>query len=505
MLAEEAVDKSDEIFDYATSKPYVQAWSDGFKKLTDGKSAGNLRAMHTSIAAGKFLDVQLDDAAKKVPVSFKVVDAGEREKCAEGVYTGLSIGGKYVKRWKDEATGKTRYTADLAEGSLVDNPCMYGATFEFVRSAGAAPELRKFKGGASATETPAVEPAPVVEKVAAREDVSPKEGKSEYGDVTFADPTNKKYPIDTAAHIRAAWNYINKQKNADKYSPKDRATIKRKIINAWKSKIDKDGPPSAEKSAASELEKASFWNVQSLGCILDSLSMLLGNLEMAFGMDRAKPEDQPAIDSLKAAAQSLGDALTTIVDNALGELTGSYSEDTGDMAAAAPVGELKKDAPATDPKPPEPVKTEASVDVAAIVKATATELLAGINEAIEKQITTHVVKALEPLTQIPQSVEGSIQKAVGETVKGAVETAAGELRKGIEDLDKRVKVCEDRPAQAGSPVRRVEKAIGAGAPVEGKPSVEAMQKFLDAARKSGKVSQEAMTELTLFAAQQVMP
>ena len=38
-----------------------------------------------------------------------------------------------------------------------------------------------------------------------------------YGDVTYADPKNGKYPIDTEAHIRAAWSYINMPKNAAQY------------------------------------------------------------------------------------------------------------------------------------------------------------------------------------------------------------------------------------------------------------------------------------------------
>ena len=49
-----------------------------------------------------------------------------------------------------------------------------------------------------------------------REDVSPKEGVHEYGNVEFADPTNKKYPIDSAEHVRAAWSYINHKDNAAK-------------------------------------------------------------------------------------------------------------------------------------------------------------------------------------------------------------------------------------------------------------------------------------------------
>jgi hypothetical protein len=72
-----------------------------------------------------------------------------------------------------------------------------------------------------------------------------------YGDVEYADPGYqedkvKRYPIDTAEHIRAAWNYINKEENSSKYSSEDLQKIKDKIISAWKDKIEKDGPPSAE-------------------------------------------------------------------------------------------------------------------------------------------------------------------------------------------------------------------------------------------------------------------
>lgn len=69
--------------------------------------------------------------------------------------------------------------------------------------------------------------------------------EQDYGDVKFADPTNKKYPIDTPEHIRAAWDYINKGKDSDKYDAEGVKAIKAKIIAAWKKHIDKNGPPSA--------------------------------------------------------------------------------------------------------------------------------------------------------------------------------------------------------------------------------------------------------------------
>ncbi len=69
-----------------------------------------------------------------------------------------------------------------------------------------------------------------------REDVSPKEGLREYGDVTFADQTNKKYPIDTPEHVRAAWSYINHKDNAAKYDKDEVKVIKDRIKRAAKDK-----------------------------------------------------------------------------------------------------------------------------------------------------------------------------------------------------------------------------------------------------------------------------
>jgi len=67
-----------------------------------------------------------------------------------------------------------------------------------------------------------------------RKDVRPKEGKREHGDVKFADPVNKKYPIDTQEHIRAAWSYINHKDNAAKYDADEVKTIKNRIKRAAK-------------------------------------------------------------------------------------------------------------------------------------------------------------------------------------------------------------------------------------------------------------------------------
>ena len=69
-----------------------------------------------------------------------------------------------------------------------------------------------------------------------RDDVSPQEGERKYGDVQYADPTNKKYPIDTEEHVRAAWSYINHKDNAAKYDKDEVQTIKNLIKRAAKDK-----------------------------------------------------------------------------------------------------------------------------------------------------------------------------------------------------------------------------------------------------------------------------
>lgn len=72
------------------------------------------------------------------------------------------------------------------------------------------------------------------QKIDRRDDVNPGEGEEKYGDVEFADATNKKYPIDTPEHVRAAWNYINHKENAAKYDADEVETIKSRIKRAAK-------------------------------------------------------------------------------------------------------------------------------------------------------------------------------------------------------------------------------------------------------------------------------
>ena len=140
---EEIPDRSDEILDYESSKPLIQAWSDEVARATGGQSLGNIRVMHGKQVAGKITNMTFKDAERALDIVVKVVDDNEWRKVLEGCYTGFSIGGSYDKKWQD---GKyTRYTANPTEISLVDRPCVPTAMFFEVVKADGLKEQRQFQ------------------------------------------------------------------------------------------------------------------------------------------------------------------------------------------------------------------------------------------------------------------------------------------------------------------------------------------------------------------------
>lgn len=144
LVTEEIVDQAGEILDYESSKAHFQEWSDGISKASGGNSLGNLRLMHQPTIAGKLVELNFDDALKQISCVARIVSDDVWKLVLEGCLTGFSMGGKYVKRWKDEARkGVHRFTARPVEVSVVDNPCVSTATFEYIKSDGST-ELRKF-------------------------------------------------------------------------------------------------------------------------------------------------------------------------------------------------------------------------------------------------------------------------------------------------------------------------------------------------------------------------
>ena len=313
-IAEELADKSGEIMDYESSKPYFQKWSAEFEKATDGESLGNVREMHTRSAVGRLTLIEFDDKAKRIDVCAKIVDEAAWQKVLEKVYTGFSIGGGYIKRWADAANAALkRYTANPAEVSLVDNPCLGTAHYSMVKVDGTVEEIAL--------------------KIAERTDTSPSSGSN------FADAKNKKYPLDTAAHVRAAASYFGMPKNRKEYSAADQATIDKKIQQA---KI-KFGIGDAKKFLGAAIDKlhalglhkvaepleaeAGRWALKGLrkgmygvACLANVLAMLDDSAKMAEIEAQCEGDLSEIPDRLKEVRAMLGEVLVDMTEEEVSEL-----------------------------------------------------------------------------------------------------------------------------------------------------------------------------------------
>lgn len=299
-IAEEIPDKAGEIMDYESAKPMFEAWSAEIAKASNGKSVGNLRAMHGSVAAGKLDQIHFDDDARRIVTVAKVVDDAEWNKVIEGVYTGFSMGGRYVKRWPDpQDRDLTRYTPQPMEVSLVDHPCIPSATFEVLKTDGTV-ELRKFKSA---------------ERDISRETL-------EFADPGYQGDRKKRYPLDSEAHIRAAWAYIHHEKNQKPYTPAEIAKIKARIVAAWKAKIDRNGPPLAAGKATRPQDLAkNLGDVSQMALVIDDLTSTLE----AYGLSGNDPS---LSDALRSHIEDLVGILKSLVEQATAGLVDS-SDDSG--------------------------------------------------------------------------------------------------------------------------------------------------------------------------------
>lgn len=133
-----------------------------------------------------------------------------------------------------------------------------------------------------------------LEGIERREDVSEADKKRAESEAEkFADPVNKKYKLDTEAQIRAAWSYIGMPKNQKKYSAGEVSAIKRRIVSAWKKKIDKAGPPSAQDNKESATMADEITEMTSAAFVeaLNALSAKVESLVAAQHGDEEEDQD----------------------------------------------------------------------------------------------------------------------------------------------------------------------------------------------------------------------
>lgn len=393
--ADETPDGAREIFDYAASKPLIQAWSEDIYQASGGQSRGNVRAMHAMVAAGKLTELNFLDEDRAVEVVAQVVDPGEAAKVREGVYTGFSWGGRYAKKWQDGDF--VRYAAQPHELSLVDNPAIKTARFTLVKADGSVEE-RDFHKAAEKKEG----------DYGGREEAG-------YADPGYQADKKPRYPLKiggeySAKRIRAAWNYINKEKNAAQYAASDLEKVRSKIIAAWKEAIDPEGPPSLNKGLSQI-----GWFAEQLAS-LQSLQQDV-DWEAANGMDNS-----PVPGQLRDWLAQGVEILEALVAEELDELL-------ADLA-----------------------KGEEIMSQEALVKL---EEMEGRLAKLEEGNTA--------LTEKLAEVEGEL---------AAKEEELAKVKGDNEELAKRVKELEDQPAPAKGALKSLGKAQDIEPPAEAEDNVD---------------------------------
>jgi phage head maturation protease len=320
--------------------------------LDDYMRFANIREMHQLSAVGKAQEAGIDD--RGLYVGARIVDPTAWDKVREGVYSGFSIGGKVTGR--DPSDRRVITALRLEEISLVDRPANPEAVFDCWKAQGEmmsaepvqiwhcgngdhrhlakADALRCIETqgppSAAASAIAAVEGA-----LARTEAVIAKKAAASEDDGTYADPGyqsdgKKRYPIDSERHIRAAWWFIHRPRNAQRYTPMQLATIKERIIAAWKAKIDRAGPPAAQQQVAAQERAVSkaLADVGYIARIILHLDWLKDRLAVEAAMEA---DGSPQPQRLQAILAELCDFLNTLV----AEETGELLDGTDDPAALA--------------------------------------------------------------------------------------------------------------------------------------------------------------------------
>jgi phage head maturation protease len=244
----------------------------------------NIREMHLPSAVGIAQEAVVDD--KGLWLRACIVDDEAWRKVREGVYKGFSIGGAVTARAAEAPHIVTGL--DLTEISLVDRPANPDAVFAVWKRADPR---------AKASFTPASDATSGLTDYDLEGASDDKDG-ADFADPGYQADRKKRYPLDSEARIRAAWNYIHHPANQKSYSAAQFAQIRTRIVAAWKAKIDRAGPPASR--GAGKLAKLGDDRVR-LAALADELDWFGGTL----APDGPDDELAPAIARVCAALHAM--------------------------------------------------------------------------------------------------------------------------------------------------------------------------------------------------------
>jgi hypothetical protein len=429
---QEIPDRVGEIFDYEKSKPYFKAWSEGFSDATDGKSKGNIRAMHGKVSAGIAKQIDFVDADKAIDIGAHINDDQEWAKVLAGNYTGFSIGGSYVgDPITEKMDGKDvrRYVANPSEISIVDSPCIPSAKFfQVIKADGVTAEVAFEKApievrgsdddvarfgeslnAAGLTLAKAIEMVDVAAMLDTADDIEKREFSADERKAAAKEGAalpDGSFPIKTKGDLSNAVAAYGRAKN--KAAAKAHIIKRAKALDAldmlpaaWKEKVD----------AAGEVQKG-MWNVSRFAECLECVASIAMSAQSDFDYEG---DNSP---------------VPALLRNWLGEgvdiFKGMADEESSEM-----VGQLKEHANIGADDEIE-MAIAMAIKAGALAKAMATAEAAGgttLDDLFSAQLTTsEIIKAVTGQTEIVPALKAAvIAKAMTTAQKDKLQAAHDHL------------------------------------------------------------------------------
>jgi hypothetical protein len=292
------------------------------------------------------------------------------------------------------------------------------------------------------------------ESVEARAMITEAANPKPYGSVRYADPGYqsdkvKRYPIDTKAHAKAAWSYVNQADNAKKYTAAQLKRIRARI----KSALQKFGVNVANESsqmpeplteAATTISEYYPYDGPD-GQAGFSISAYNGPLTVTVSAyNGVEPADLP--DVAMAAMKAACDAIHAMDPDDDGDIdTGASETDSGDQMETAPASEDVKESEVSD-------TTETTAPEAA---QTADETSASgttpAPEAAEETSATNEESADTPITRA--ELAAVVAEAVAAALKTPAEGAAATAEESAETTEAVAETTEQDDAELRESIR----------------------------------------------------
>lgn len=259
--------------------------------------------------------------------------------------------------------------------------------------------------------------------------------KQPYGDVAYADPgyqkdKKKRYPIDSKAHVRAAWSYVNKPENQKPYTAAQLKRIKGRI----KSAAAKFGIKISEEAGAIALAALTEAFIEGLpeqireamACV--SVSNGPADISVsAYGNDPA--DLQAVVGRLADAVLAALDAVDPDGDGDI-DLPGDPDNGAGWSTESSPTGESNqaKEPTVADESNTQTAAASEAEQARALANMTEEEFTAHANEVIAEALKTGVsavseAERAEIIAQVLAAMKPAGQEAAAAQQVASTEAA----------------------------------------------------------------------------------